>query len=49
MELINKVKREWEYHANGYNKIIKDELKSFRSEAWIKFVCISSANYLLKS
>ena len=38
MELINKVKREWEYHANGYNKIIKDELKSFRSEAWIKLI-----------
>ena len=38
MELINKVKREWEYHAIGYSNIIKDELDSFRVEAWINLI-----------
>ena len=38
MELINKVKREWEYHANGYSNIIKDELNSFRPQAWLNLI-----------
>ena len=38
MELINKIKREWEYHANGYSNIIKDELNSFRPQAWLNLI-----------
>lgn len=38
MELTNKVRQHWEFSAKGYSNIVKDELNSFKSDAWNKII-----------
>ncbi len=38
MELQNKIKEKWEHCSTGYSQIIKDELNSFRPQAWIDLI-----------